>query len=222
VAAFIANVGVNAGHAARSPIFDDRTFGLLPIPEPLGWRPPMLRLGDLTELRDHAPKSWRHRAVHLDPDLDSKQPTYGDNCRRAGRAFSLRRARHGDLIVFLARLQPSHKPATFHLVGSLVVEGVLADVTGDPGPGWWDGNAHVRHARAFGVWDSFWVFKGGAAGHRFDRAIAFGRCEAISVFGDTWRWPAHRTELQTIGSHTRAVQRVEGAGEEWLRAICLS
>ena len=221
MAAFLANVGVNASHAARSPLFHDGTFALLPIPEPGEWRPPMLRLGDITLLRNHAPLSWRHRPVHLDPDLEAAQPTYGDNCRRAGRAFSLRRARPKDLIVFLARLHPSTDPAGFHLVGCLEIEDVLADVTNDPGPGWWDANAHVRRARATDTWDSFWVFRGNGASQRFKHAVPFTRHEAARVFGDTWRWPDHRTELQTIGSYTRAVRRIEGAGEVWLRTISL-
>ena len=222
MAAFLANVGVNAGHAARSPLFDDGTFALLPIPEAGPWRPPMLRLRDVAHLRRHAPASWHHRPVHLDPDLESPQPTYGDNCRRAGRAFNLRRAAPKDLIVFVARLHPTTAPAGFHLVGCLEIAEVLADVITDPGAGWWDANAHIRRARATGRWDSFWVFRGNGASRLFEHAVPFTRTEAVHVFGDGWRWPPQRTELQTIGSHTRAVRRVDGAGEAWLRSICLS
>lgn len=222
MAVFLANVGVNSSHAARSPLFDDGSFALLPIPERQPWRPPMLRLKDLPQLHRHAPSSWRGRAVHLDPDLTSAQPTYGDNCRRAGRAFSLRRARPDDLIVFIARLHPEGRRPGFHLVGCLDIQDALVDVTDDPGRGWWDGNAHVRRSRATDVWDSFWVFKGGGASRPFKRAVPFRKLEARAAFGDSWRWLEHRTELQTIGSHTRAVRRIEGAGEEWLRTICLS
>ena len=222
MAVFLANVGVNASHAARSPLFDDGTFELLPIPEPRPWRRPMLRLRDLPRLHIHAPRSWRDIAVHVDPDLTSATPTYGDNCRRAGRAFSLRRAQAGDLIVFLARLQPHNRPAGFHLVGCLEVKDALQDVVRDPGPGWWDANAHVRRARATTRWDAFWVFKGGRATHLFNHAVPFTRRETEITFGTITRWPAHRTELQTIGSYTRAVRRLDGAGEEWLRTISLS
>lgn len=223
MAAFLANVGANSAHAGRSPLFPDGRFQLLPIPEKDQWAPPMLRLGDIEGLDVHAPPAWRDRAVHLDPDLSSPTPTYGDNCRRAGRAFSLRRAAPGDLIVFLARLHPANTPPGFHLVGSLLVEDVIADVTSDPGPGWWDRNAHVRRARATGRWDSFWVFKGAHCESRvFIKARAFARREAEAVFGESWRWRATRSELQTIGSYTRAVRRVEGRGEEWLRNICQS
>lgn len=207
MAAFLANVGVNASHPVSSPLHDDGSFDLLPIPEPHPWRPPMLR-------------GWRDRAVHLDPDFTSTPATYGDNCRRAGRAFSLRRAQHGDLIVFVARLV-NHRPG-FHVVGSLEVEDILRDVTEDPGSGWWDGNAHIRRARAMQTWDCFWVFKGTPSSRLFAHAQPFTRKELTAVLGDGIRWPAHRTELQTIGSCTRAVRRVEGPGEEWLRSICPS
>ena len=222
MAAFLANVGVNAGHSARSPLFDDGTFVVLPVPESERWRAPMLRLGDVPHLRPHAPRHWFRRPVHLDPDLTSAVPTYGDNCRRAGRAFSLRTAAPGDVIVFLARLHSNRGAAGFYLVGSLEVEDVLQDVTRDPGHGWWDSNAHVRRARARCRWDSFWIFKGGPTSRPFARAVPFTRSEAAAVFGDGWPWPDHRTELQTIGSHTRAVRRIEGAGEEWLRTACRS
>jgi hypothetical protein len=207
MAAFLANVGVNASHPVASPLHADGTFELLPIPEAVPWRPPMV-LG------------WRNKAVHRDPDFTSAPATYGDNCRRAGRAFSMRRARRGDLIVFLARLVDNH--AGFYLVGCLEIDDVLPDVAVDPGEGWWDGNAHVRRARATGSWDRFWVFKGSPKSKLFDRAAPFAREELTTVLGDRLRWPAHRTELQTIGSYTRAVRRIEGAGEEWLRSICPS
>jgi hypothetical protein len=135
VAVFLANVGVNSAHAAQSPLFPDGTFELLPIPEETRWRPPMVRLGDVARLARHAPRAWRDLAVHLDPDLTAASPTYGDNCRRAGRAYSLRRAELGDAIVFVARLKPADGPPHFCLVGTLVIEDVLADVAGDPGSG---------------------------------------------------------------------------------------
>jgi hypothetical protein len=223
VAAFLANVGANSSHAARSPIFEDGSFLLLPIPERDPWSPPMLRLGDVADLEAHAPAAWTDKAIHLDPDLSPTSPTYGDNCRRAGRAFSLRRAAAGDLIVFLARLHSASSAPTFYLVGCLSIEDALVDVTSDPGRGWWDCNAHVRRARATGRWDSFWVFKGGIGRTRaFTKAHRFARPEAETVFGAGWHWRASRTELQTIGSYTRAVRRIEGPGEEWLRTICQS
>ena len=204
-------------------MFGDGSFVLVPIPERDPWAPPMLRVCDLGGLAAYTPAAWISKAIHLDPDLSAPMPTYGDNCRRAARAFSLRRAAAGDLIVFLARLHPANPAPSFHLVGCLSIEDALIDVTADPGPGWWDCNAHVRRARATGRWDSFWVFKGAAEKTRaFARAHRFARDEAESVFGSGWQWRASRTELQTIGSYTRAVRRTEGPGEEWLRTICQS
>ena len=206
MAAFLANVGVNASHRVPSPLRPDGAFELVPLPERVPWAEPMLR----------APQ-WGPRAVHLDPDLRSPIATYGDNCRRAGRAFSLRRAAAGDLVVFLARLR-SERAATLHLVGALEVEDVLADVTAEPGPGWWDGNAHVRRGRATGAWDSFWVFRGSARSRLFERAVPFTLAHARAVLGMTPN--PGRSEQQTIASHTRAVRRLTGAGETALRALC--
>ncbi|MGH7776871.1 MAG: hypothetical protein ACREPI_06825 [Candidatus Dormibacterales bacterium] len=220
MAAYLANIGVNASHAARSPLGAGGRFLVVPIPEKVAWRPPMRRLrdADLAHLQAHAPPSWHEKAVHLDPDLAAPVATYGDNCRRAGRAFSLRAATPGDLIVFMARLHPPAGAAGFHLVGRLAVAEVLADVTSDPGPGWWERNAHVLRARATGRWDSFWVFRGTEGSGPLARARAFGRREAGLLLGGV-DWPGHRSALQTIGSHTRAVRRFTGAAEALLRTM---
>jgi hypothetical protein len=210
MAAFLANVGANAAHRVGSPLNADGSFVLYPIPEQQAWAPPMRQL----------PEVWGDRAVHLDPDLEGDPPTYGDNCRTAGRAFSLRHAEPGDLIVFVARLHPrSGQPPAFFLVGELPVAEVKPDLTDDPGPGWWDGNAHVRRARAGGSWNSFWVFRGDGRSRLYDRAIPFGRAEADHVFGRAWLWREERSELQTIGSCTRAVRRLTGPAERRLTGL---
>lgn len=204
----MANVGVNAAHRARSPLFPEGTFRLLPIPEHGGWARPMLRLKDVGDLAEHAPPSWLNLPVHFDPDFRSEISTYGDNCRRAPRAFALRKARPGDRILFLVRLHPIDGPAAFFLAGELEVADILPDVTRDPGPGWWDNNAHVRRARAHREWDSFWVFRGTPASGLYARARPFGRSDAEQLFGDGWNWRPSRTELQTIGSYTRTIRQV--------------
>jgi hypothetical protein len=66
------------------------------------------------------------------------------------------------------------------------------------------------------------VFQGTPASRFFGRAVEFQQKDADVLFDNTLRWPSHRSELQTIGSYTRAVRRVDGAGEKWLRTICLS
>ena len=98
----------------------------------------------------------------------------------------------------------------------------MRDLAVDPGPGWWDGNAHVRRARAGAAWDSFWVFRGGAETRLYRQAVPFARLEADRIFGGSWLWRESRTELQTIGSYTRAVRRLEGPSEELLRSLCPS
>jgi hypothetical protein len=198
VATFLANVGVNCSHRVRSPLNEDGTFELRPIPERVSWAPPMLKL----------PEIWGDKAVHLDPDLSSAMPTYGDNCRSAARAFSLRSAREGDEIRFLARLTRAHGGAGFYEVGKLVIADILQDVAKDPGPGWWDGNAHIRRARATGVWNAFWVFKGGPRTALYEQARPFTRSHADEAFGHSWFWRPNRTELQTIGSYTRTIRRL--------------
>ena len=210
-AVFLANIGVNAGHTARSPLFGDGRFTVIPIPERMKWRAPMLRLKDVPEIAEHAPESLARIAVHLDPDFRSEVPTYGDTCRRAARAYALRRAAPGDRIIFLARLHPRQAPPAFYLVGELVVAEILADVVADPGPGWWDANAHVRRARATQAWDSFWVFRGGPGSGFYARAKEFRREEVERLFHEPWHWRSTRTELQTIGSYTRTIRRLPGA-----------
>jgi hypothetical protein len=64
--------------------------------------------------------------------------------------------------------------------------------------------------------------KSAYAAHSPLRAIPYAKPEAQRVFGATWRWLEHRPDLQTISSFIRAVHRLEGAGEEWLRTICQS
>ncbi|HEX6488985.1 MAG TPA: hypothetical protein VF137_08980 [Candidatus Dormibacteraeota bacterium] len=209
MAAFLANVGVNASHAARSPLRSDGSFTVLPIPERGQGASPMRHLDDaeLQDLAALAPLSWRTRAVHLDPDFRTDPPTYGDNCRTAGRAFSLRRALPGDVIWFAARLHPAAAPPSLHLVAQLTIDAIEPDVTSDPGPGWWDGNAHVRRARANLSWDSFWVFRGAEPSGWLPAAIPFTRALAQQLFGP-WEWPSTATEQQVIAWHTRAVRRI--------------
>lgn len=220
MAAYLANVGANAAHPLRSRLHSDGSFTLMPIPEPVAWAPPMIRFADLDA--GELPRGWAGRAAHLDPDLDltrsgSPAPTYGDSCGAAGRALSLRRAQPGDLIVFAARLCPAGASARLHLAGVLEVAEILAGVRQDPGPGWWDGNAHVRRARATGAWNGFWVFRGSPRSRLFEHAVPLTRELADRLLPVAWR-PA-RTEQQTIASHTRAIRRLTGAAEELLRGI---
>ena len=198
MAAYLANVGANAAHRLRSPLRADGSFTVYPIPERAAARDAGI-------------------AVHTDPDLTGDPPTYGDNCRRAGRAFSLRRAEPGDLILFVARLHPPASAPALHVVGALEIDAVAADLTKDPGPGWWDGNAHVRRARATGEWDSFWVFRGTPRSGWFSSATPLDRTLVAELLPIAWR--TTRTEQQTIASHTRAVRRLAGDAERRAREL---
>lgn len=210
MAAFLANIGVNAAHAARSRLNPDGSFTVLPIPEKSPATAPMRTLADpdLADLAGLAPANWRSKAVHLDPDFRSDPPTYGDNCRTAGRAFNLRRAQRGDVIWFAARLHDAGGGAArLHLVGRLEIADIAADVTTDPGPGWWDRNAHVLRARATKDWNSFWVFRGTRDSGWLPSAPPITRPLLEQLFG-AWEWPAHASEQQVIAWHTRAVRRI--------------
>jgi Nucleotide modification associated domain 3 len=213
MAAYLANVGATAAHRPASTRLADGSFVLAPIPEPVPWRPPMLRYRDLPELS--APASWLDRAVHADPDLTGRPATYGDNCRTAGRAYSLRRAEPGDVIVFAARLD-----GAIHLVGALEVDAILRDAAADPGAGWWDANAHLRRARATSEWNRFWVFRGTARSGLFARAVPLDRRLAESLIPIAWH--PRRTEQQSLASHTRAVRRLEAEPETLLRSLWLA
>lgn len=217
MAAYLANVGANASHSIHSTINADGSFVVWPIPERVQWAPPMLRLKDVDPT---APPGWRDRPVHHDPDLTDDPKTYGDNCRRAGRAFSLRKAEPGDLILFIARLRPHDGPPALHVVGALEIDDVMRDVERDPGPGWWDANAHIRRARATGGWDRFWVFRGTRRSGRLNRATPLSRRLADELLRVNWR--ASRTEQQTIASHTRAVRRLTGDAERTARSLWTS
>ena len=213
MAAYLANVGATAAHRVASRLHPDGSFTLAPIPEPVAWSPPMLRYRDLPHL--NAPRTWLDRAVHADPDLIGTPRTYGDNCATAGRAYSLRRAQPGDLIVFAARLG-----SAIHLVGALEIDAVLREVTGDPGKGWWDANAHLRRARATGHWNRFWIFRGTPHSGLFQKAVPLDRELATSLLSIAWN--PFRTEQQSLASHTRAVRRLEGEPEQHLRTLWLT
>lgn len=230
----MANVGVNASHEGqglRSPRFSDGSFEFVTIPEQKQLQNLDGQGGHLVRYRDVSCFNWPQRSItdflsprvhdlvtHYDPEFE--EFTYGDECGRAGRAAALKKVRKGDLLFFLARLTDydldSHKfldKAGFYLIGYLEIEAVLEDVRrplemadldtyGD--------NAHIRRAQACPelFYDGFYIFKGSAQSRRFQRAVPFGRAEAELLLrdrnGQAWNWDSHRSDLQVIGSYTRA------------------
>lgn len=224
---FLANVGANASHRFASPLLEDGTFEFLPIPEtPNITGPHATRYRDLRSHNDpnsnlltYIPKRLWDTATHNDPEFVTF--TYGDNCEVNPRASSLKYMVAGDCLFFIARLEnwrDGKKTGEFgfYLVGFLEIEDVLASVTSVPDESIFDRfgkNAHIdRGLSDTGLWDSFWVFGGSSRSRRFEIAVPVTREFCIDVFssadGSPWRWDAHRSDLQVIGSYTRSCRCV--------------
>ena len=224
---YLANVGANASHRFSSPIFADRTFEFLPIPEDRNISgSQVVRYRDLRaynqpdlDLLQYVPRRLWDWPAHNDPEFDTF--TYGDNCATSPRAASLKRLEPGDFLFFLARLQervegrPTGRHG-FYLVGLLEVEEILRDVASRPDDGAlgrFRANAHIRRGLSDpSLWDGFWVFGGSARSRRFHRAVPVTRAAASRVFtsanGSPWRWDSGRSVLQVIGSYTRSCRCV--------------
>lgn len=225
---FLVNVGANASHAARSPLFADGTFELLPIPEPRKWwAPPMstyAKLECFNEPGESLAKyvSDRHRGtrVHYDPEFETF--TYGDDCGVNPRGAALHRAEAGDYLLFVARLVRYEngrftKEAGFYFVGYIRVEETLRDVREFPfgrALTVFGNNAHIRRAiyHQKTALNGFCVFKGSAEGsRRLRHAVPLTRALAEDLLRDArgkpWLWEKNgRSDLQTIGSYTRSVR----------------
>ena len=224
---FLANVGANSSHRFLSPLFDDGTFEFITIPEePFAEGPHSVRYRDLRShydpnesLAKWVPDRLLDAATHFDPEFGTN--TYGDNCERAPRAFGLKEARAGDLMFFLVRLARWSAgrftgETGFSLIGFIEVESVFrapSDPAGAASPERYAANAHVRRAMNNArFWDAFWVFAGTDRSTRFDRAVPVNRAFADLVLrtatGGPYVWPKNRSELQVIGSYTRACRRI--------------
>ncbi len=239
---YLANVGANASHRFAGPVFPDGRFEFLPIPESPDLTGPFaVRYGDLrsfydpeTSLAAYFPNRVAAVATHNDPEFETF--TYGDNCEANARAAGLKSAGPGDNLFFLVRLAewedggPTGRHG-FFLIGVLRIEGVLLGVRSRPSDGIvraFGANAHLRRGLTDpALWDGFWVFKGGDGSRRFSRAVPVDRALCERVFrradGSPWAWDPGRTDLQVIGSYTRACRRVidpvEGDGAERAQAL---
>ena len=224
---FLANVGANSSHRFLSPLFDDGTFEFITIPEePFAAGPHSVRYRDLRShynpnesLARWVPDRLLDAATHFDPEFDTY--TYGDNVERAPRAFGLKEARPGDLMFFLVRLARWSTgrftgETGFFLIGFIEVESVYrapSDPAGAASPARYAANAHVRRAMNDGRWwDGFWVFAGTNRSTRFPRAVPVDRAFADRILrtasGRPYAWSSNRSELQVIGSYTRACRRI--------------
>ena len=224
---FLANVGANSSHSFLSPLFDDGTFEFITIPEePLAAGPHSVRYRDLRShfhpnelLARWVPDRLLDKATHFDPEFGTN--TYGDNCERSPRAFGLKEARPGDLIYFLVRLARWSEgrftgETGFFLIGFIEVESIFRAPDGPTeaaSPPRYAANAHVRRAMNDSqYWDGFWVFSGSERSTRFPRAVPVDRAFADRTLrtatGQPYIWPPNRSELQVIGSYTRACRRI--------------
>lgn len=224
---FLANVGANASHRFRSPIYPDGTFELITIPEDLDLPGRhAVRYKDIRSfyhpeesLRHLVPRKFWDWPTHYDPEFETL--TYGDNCETTARAVSLKKVEPGDFLFFIARLNHwnDNGPTDtfgFYLVGYLEIDSILKDVKSRPSKDVMDryqANAHViRGLSDPTLWDRFWVFAGTQNSKRFQKAVPVTREFADEVFtradGSPWEWEGKRSELQVIGSYTRTCRCV--------------
>ena len=133
----------------------------------------------------------------------------------------MKEVRPDDLMFFLVRLALWSEgrftgETGFFLIGFIEVESVFrapAHPAGAPPPDRYAANAHVRRAMNDSrYWDGFWVFSGSNLSTRFPRAVPVDRAFADRILrtatGHPYAWPPNRSELQVIGSYTRACRRI--------------
>jgi len=107
--------------------------------------------------------------------------------------------------------------AGFYLVGFFEIDKIAAEIKAKPAQNICEemgNNVHMKRAEWDATWyDRFWVFKGSKRSRRFKRAVPFTRHLADRVLldreGNKLRWETKRTELQSIGSYTRACRIIE-------------
>lgn len=230
---FLINVGSNAKHSFCSPIFPDRTFEFIPIPEekeipyPHGIKYKDLRshYNPAEDLSMYIPENFKDVTIHNDPEFDTF--TYGDNCDVNTRASSLREVSRGDFLLFISRLQKwdDIRPTNdfgFYFIGYIHVDQVVGSVIKPMDDSFlrrFSVNAHVRAAMSDKhMWNSFWLFSGSSWSKRFLKAVPVTKEFSDKVFrksnGQRWEWGANRTELQVIGSYTRTCRAILNSEKE--------
>ncbi len=224
---FILNVGANSSHGAlRSPIFLDKRFEFVPIPEnkvPSGYNIKselIPRYQNLFKNKTFISNYWLNGKAHNDPEF--KTYTYGDYPTKSPRVFVMRHVREGDLLFFLARLTKWQKgrfinDSAFYLIGFFKISMVIKNIYSLPYKDIIDTvieNAHIKRAildqRFF---DGFWIFKGNDKSMKFDIAVPFDRDFTNKVMRDAsgrlWTWRKDKTSNQTIGSYTRSCKYIK-------------
>ncbi len=215
---YLVNVGANASHSRLfSPLFEDRRFEFLPIPEGGDLRKPRraVRYRDLRsynnpdeDLGEYVPEDMWDAACHNDPDL--KTFTYGDNPGK-GRSGALKGLRKGDVLLFLAGLEQYRdgkrtRQAGFYLVGGLWVDYAGCVTPNSKERKRFADNAHARRGDA-----EFLGVAGSDRSRRFKRAVPITREICDRVFrdkdGNRWTWEG-KSDLARIGSYTRSIRCV--------------
>lgn len=224
---YLVNVGANSSHRdLRSPIFPNKRFELVPIPEDkISDRNSITtdlipRYLDLFKNKTFIPNSWLYRIAHYDPEF--RTYTYGDYPKKSPRVFLMRHIQEGDLLFFLSRLTNWEKgnftiDSAFYLVGFFQICAVVKDVNLTPRKEIFDlikANAHVKRAAISGnLYDGFWVFKGSEKSKIFDIAVPFDKDIIDKVMRDAsgrnWIWKDSKTANQTIGSYTRSCRCIK-------------
>lgn len=223
--AAIINVGSNTSHRSlRSPLFSDRTFEFVPIPDDqidgmstyADFKATGNRVGS-----EFIPQHFLRKPMHDDPEFVGN--TYGDHPETILRARNLRKLNKGDSLFYLARLvewggKNSWGRGSFYLIGELVLDRIVkkSDLMSNPQiVNTVKNNAHVRRwlARPDLEHDNFWVFVGSGESKRFIHAVPYDLDIAqrvmLSSRGTVIAREEGKTENQIIGSCARACRLIE-------------
>jgi hypothetical protein len=211
---------VNSSHGSlKSPLFEDRTFIYVPIPEKEEFQKlkGLATYSDIFSKEDlrFIPSKFSRIKVHYDPEFSTF--TYGDYPTKKPRVANLKSVEKGDYIFFLSRLAlwqngKFSNSARFYLIGYLRIDTILKDIIKVPKLEYIRkirNNAHILRIKS-GRFppDGFWVFKGDHKSELFKYAVPFTREFADKImkdrYGKSWKWQDGKSELQTIGSYTRS------------------
>lgn len=219
----IINVGANAASGTlRSPIFKDRTFEFVPVKTDN----PVPGLETFSEFKsfngkpttEFIPKKFLSEMMHNDPEFVTH--TYGDTPDK--RSANLKRLNKGDTLYYLARLVECDNgnwgKAGFYLVGSLVLDKIIKKSDLEKNPDLIQTvkkNAHVKRwlIKPDAEPENLWVLVGSNQSKRFIHAVPFDKniVQKILLSGDGTpiKWDSDKTDLQTIGSYTRACRIID-------------
>ena len=148
-------VGIDCGcGGALGPIFPNRSFEYVPIPETISVGPRSVYYRDLRArhggtLAQYVPPRYREGPAHYDPEFETF--TYGDptSIKRG----QLLRLEKGSFLVFYAGLRPvgSENGNRLYIIGFFMIESVKEIVPTKPWPPktarHWMRNAHFRRPR---------------------------------------------------------------------------